>query len=257
MTGSGTQADPYIVDNWADFVTAAGTSGAYVEFAADTVIDMDNVAPEGISGITARCSSIDGKGASVKGIFFVSGGFTFVNYIEIKNLNLTEMRTLSGYALNHSENFVYRNCTITGSFAGTGIFSISGSSSLIDCCGFTVQLSGCVFGHGRELPFRSSRIICSGNPAFSGNLTSLRLENSLVQGEKLPIEYFWSSKTSIIDCVIHRSFNASGSTNLLVNSDKIAEGVTVEYGRKVTTEQLKDAEYLASVGFPIVTEELI
>ena len=64
-------------------------------------------------------------------------------------------------------------------------------------------------------------------------------------------------KTSIIDCVIHMGFNASGSTNLLVNSDKIAEGVTVEYGRKVTTEQLKDAEYLASVGFPIVTEELI
>lgn len=49
MTGTGTQNDPYIVDNWADFVTAVGTSGAYVEFpknlvrTADTDVDPNKL----------------------------------------------------------------------------------------------------------------------------------------------------------------------------------------------------------------------
>jgi hypothetical protein len=32
MTGTGTQNDPYIISDWTDFITAVGTSGAYVEF---------------------------------------------------------------------------------------------------------------------------------------------------------------------------------------------------------------------------------
>ena len=50
MTGTGTQTDPYIVDNWADFVTALGTSGAYVSFPeVGGVLDMNDIAPEGLS----------------------------------------------------------------------------------------------------------------------------------------------------------------------------------------------------------------
>jgi hypothetical protein len=50
MTGSGTQADPYIVDNWADFLTAATIStDTYTEFAEGTVIDINDVQPEGFS----------------------------------------------------------------------------------------------------------------------------------------------------------------------------------------------------------------
>ena len=33
ISGSGTQADPYIVDNWADFLTVSGNSSNYVKFA--------------------------------------------------------------------------------------------------------------------------------------------------------------------------------------------------------------------------------
>lgn len=32
MTGTGTQQDPFVISNWADFITAVGTTDAYVEF---------------------------------------------------------------------------------------------------------------------------------------------------------------------------------------------------------------------------------
>ena len=58
MTGTGTQTDPYIVDNWADLVTALGTSGAYVSFPeGGGVISMNDIAPEGLSSqITVSCA---------------------------------------------------------------------------------------------------------------------------------------------------------------------------------------------------------
>lgn len=98
MTGSGTQADPYIVENWADFVTAAGTSGAYVEFAADTVIDMDNVAPEGIgTQIVFRCTEIDGNGGEIRGLFLINNAYlVFQSYITVKSLTISAMRRDGG-----------------------------------------------------------------------------------------------------------------------------------------------------------------
>lgn len=41
MTGTGTQNDPYIISDWTDFITAVGTSGAYVEFPKNLVSTSD------------------------------------------------------------------------------------------------------------------------------------------------------------------------------------------------------------------------
>lgn len=41
MTGTGTQADPYIIADWSDFITAVGTSNAYVEFPKNLVRTAD------------------------------------------------------------------------------------------------------------------------------------------------------------------------------------------------------------------------
>ncbi|NLT08219.1 MAG: hypothetical protein GXY08_01780, partial [Ruminococcus sp.] len=70
MTGTGTQADPYIVDNWPDFVTAVGTYDAYVEFPdGGGVIDMNNVAPTGIPEITLACASIKGNDWIIQNLY--------------------------------------------------------------------------------------------------------------------------------------------------------------------------------------------
>ncbi|MBQ9898120.1 MAG: hypothetical protein IJM44_01535 [Ruminococcus sp.] len=66
------------------------------------------------------------------------------------------------------------------------------------------------------------------------------------------------SSYNIIDANIGASRTITGTTwamtGNLVNSDKIASGATVDaaYSR-VTSEQLRDASYLNSIGFPIAT----
>lgn len=108
MTGTGTQNDPYIVDNWSDFITAVGTSSAYVELKKELVkttdtevnpnklytdangvvqtnvqvsdlpnlyentfcLDANDYAPEGITTtITITCASLNGNGATIKNLY--------------------------------------------------------------------------------------------------------------------------------------------------------------------------------------------
>ena len=107
MTGTGTQADPFVIGSWSDFITAVGTSGAYVEFPKNLVstsdtdvdanklyvdssgvvqtnvqpsdlanlyentftLDANNYAPTGLaSTITINCASINGYGGTIKNL---------------------------------------------------------------------------------------------------------------------------------------------------------------------------------------------
>ena len=47
MTGTGTQNDPFIPNTWSDFVTAIGTSGAYVELPIELVKTSDDKVKNG------------------------------------------------------------------------------------------------------------------------------------------------------------------------------------------------------------------
>lgn len=63
MTGTGTQVDPYIVGTLADFIMAAGTSGAYVELQNDINVALDPVYKHGLSApISISCADLDGNG---------------------------------------------------------------------------------------------------------------------------------------------------------------------------------------------------
>ena len=104
MTGTGTQNDPFVISDWADFITAVGTSGAYVEFPKSLVrtsdstvdpnklytdssgivqtnvqpsdlpnlyentfrLDANDYAPAGLAAtIEINCASINGNGATI------------------------------------------------------------------------------------------------------------------------------------------------------------------------------------------------
>jgi hypothetical protein len=112
MTGQGTLADPYIVDNWADMVTAFSTSGAYVEFddtAADKVIDL-NDDPTLCSGIPYNviigCADIDFNGWEIRNPTFLNGygirisnGFNgrVIRGMRIKSATTDRTNLISGY----------------------------------------------------------------------------------------------------------------------------------------------------------------
>ena len=89
MTGSGTSADPYLVDNWADFVTAVGESNAYVALTAD--INMNDIAPQGVSTTAINATNVDGRNHTIYNLRGSTSNevFHFASDVTIQNLNFS------------------------------------------------------------------------------------------------------------------------------------------------------------------------
>lgn len=74
MTGTGTELDPYVVDNIADCLTAISESGAYVCLGANIYVKNDPVYREGItSQVNINCTKFYSDSSNIKGIY----GLTF------------------------------------------------------------------------------------------------------------------------------------------------------------------------------------
>lgn len=266
MTGTGTQADPYIVSTWEDFVTAIGTEQAYVEFPENTIIDMNNVVPEGIGEmIYIKCTQFDAKGGEIKNLFFKTGGRFLIQNSNwntyIKNLKLINMRADdTGFRF-----FTYgemRNCVISGSFGGEDMFDLSSNRFVLESCSVNAQLqSGTKFttsywNDERSLNVNNSIINLSGTVRSDGG--TLVLSNSLLQG-KIPTNYFYTLYNSLIDCGVPANTSISGHGTSgdkgYINSSKFEEGVTTSNQYiLVTNGQLQDTNYLFDIGFPIGVE---
>ena len=261
MTGTGTQADPYIVDNWADFVTAAGTSGAYVRFADGTVIDLDVDHSEGFSSdITIRCTEIDGNGGEIRGLFLINNAYLyFYNYITVKSLTISAMRRDggSGRAFWFSEGGTLSGCIITGSFGGEAMI-YNGGYTTFNCCSMNVQLQAntalveSYWYDDRCLRFFNSKIKITGTPYINNRNRQVALENTLLLGE-LPTDIFNKSYASVVDCnVPDNTALTCDSGAVFINADKFGSGVTAgSRFIRLTDEQVHSADYLYSVGFPV------
>lgn len=68
MTGTGTQNDPYIVDNTADFLEAVTQSGVYVQLGSDIDVAADGY--EYIGSVTASALSVNGNGFAIRNATF-------------------------------------------------------------------------------------------------------------------------------------------------------------------------------------------
>jgi hypothetical protein len=95
--------------------------------------------------------------------------------------------------------------------------------------------------------------------SLSGSVRSdggaLVLNNSTIKGV-IPTRYFYKFGNSVIDCVVpaETSLTGGGYSNDkgYINASKFNEGVTTtSQFNQVSNDQLHDAEYLYSIGFPI------
>lgn len=71
MTGTGTQNDPYIVDNTEDFLEAVAQSGVYVQLGSDIDVAADGY--EYIGTVTAAALSVNGNGFAIRNATFQPG----------------------------------------------------------------------------------------------------------------------------------------------------------------------------------------
>lgn len=291
MTGTGTQADPYIVDTWADFVTAVGESDAYVECAEGTVWDMNDIAPDGISSrINIYAKSINGNGVIIKKLYFTSNAsFFFANSTSVTGVDFLDSLVESGTFIYRSGAATFQECRFSGIIQdSTFFYNTANSSAYIKRSSINLQFQGnsllcCGYyvGNGtggRPIICENCNVRLSGSSTNSSTITSydsnykynlITFENCLISGvnpfKYLYVSWAWSSGTysskySVFDIVcssgqfITNAPRYSSIVNCIINSDKL-NGATVDTAiKKVTDDQLHDASYLQSIGFPIGVE---
>lgn len=272
MTGTGTQADPYVVETWAEFLSVCDLSNTtYVEW-SNAEVDFNEIQPEGFT------SSIS-----------MRGNITFTN-IEFKNFT-----TRSGDAwIMEAGTINYESCKFTDFYQ---VYANSRSMYLLHAydacngvyftnCEFTMlQTNALTSNTNNSIPFYGSKIkiskcaftveastggywtITNGTIEFSNinlKITARRL------GAPLPGFVCWysgkfvfsegtSSSSSgydgdfIIDIECNQTIACTANNGaykflVLYNSDKATITGTNIVG--VTTAQLQDSDYLYSLGFP-------
>lgn len=275
ISGTGTQADPYIVDTWADFVTAVETADAYVKVDTSTVATWNfaKMVESGLStGINWNAVEVDGDGLTIKGIFGTAARWfsgTSATAKVVKNLNLLDMaKTTATSDVFYSRAIEFRNCKFSGVIEGGNFFGqYSGGSATFTTgsiggndpkgCAFAFNFSGnskltsaaCTFNH------------CNMN--FDGTSTNTSTQEMKMYESKISGKMPWASfKNSgggqnVIDAEIDTIgtwSNTSGGVTL-INTDKLASGLSVPSGYTgVTSTQMLDADALEAVGFIVETE---
>lgn len=290
MTGTGTQADPFIVDNWPDFVTAIGTADVYVAFPeGGGVINMNSIAPTGIPEIPVRCKSINGNDWIIQNLYCKGhAGFItqYGRYVSINRLhfldfyfddegNEIKLGTVFGNSGDDRQGYYFNECQFSGimncTYYNSDVYKRNGlfvqdnywlKCRLIRCSinvkldVYAVLLSGSNYIH-EDNRVEYCNIKVSGNsPAWTEDGD---YRNCLITGNSVATAFDvirGSANFNVINTDFSGadSFNCTGRSGAvnLINTDLLPSGATIGTGFiGVTTEQLHDAAYLASLGFPI------
>lgn len=255
MTGTGTQNDPYVVSTWPDFVTAVGTTGAYVEVVPGTVWDFNTIAPEGAPTVTLTAAHINGQGCTLKNVraerpflYFSAGNATVLENFRIIDFIAND----NILCFVSKQSFTIRGTVFTGTQTNDGTLYRSKGNIVFQAnsnsgCGFRVNCrGGDLFGGSYSYTFSDTFFSLSGGNVGTSSATCGKLDNCYIEGECGTVYTLSSSRNTIVNCTAQR-IDARG-TNMLANSDKCSN---ITNGTAVTDEQLRDPVYLASIGFPI------
>lgn len=291
------------VNNWDEFVTAVGTSGATVECPANAIWDMNDIAPEGLTAtITVNATSVNGNGLTIRNIY-KNGGNVFNSSVgnhTISDINFENIYAIGNfwYASASNDNWYthqFARCKFSGKIVnGAFIASNTGSEEYgnrwklytrLTSCSANLHFSGnSTLSTGdlyerdiyeavpRQLRFVDSIIVISGkstntgtaNQGQKGGYNAISLNNSLLTGNNpfinLQISQSYQATSTIASVIdlncqegqtIYRGSNTGTVSTTLINADKINGATVASQLIQVTDEQLKDAAYLESIGFPI------
>ncbi len=276
MTGTGTQTDPLVPTTWEDFVTAVGTSGAYVSVAAGTVFDGNKISPEGLPMLTIKCTELDGNGLILRCIYINRGstnnyGLTFNGTVTVKNVKFLDMYLLNTsstttYFFHSCSGTTFYNCTfsVVVNSLGSSMATLTDSADFYNCALYAVfkgYANGISYGAGSSIINNCNICIDASNSTFTGTTgTDYTLQDSKLSG--IPHKYFTVNTTSYasvleldVEAGKSLSCNADYARGILINADKVDPSVSIpEKMMAVTTTQMTDTAYLESIGFPIGTE---
>lgn len=260
MTGTGTQADPYIVDSWPDFVTAVRTSGAYVEATPGLTWDMNNIAPEGVEGIRISCASLKGNGLKIEALRASGDILTMTRRTSISELSIESFigKALFRVSDSSSEWFstTITDCSFSGELSGQYVITSSfGTDSELyaERCGISVKGDNLTWSNRQNNTFKDSNIYFQGDSINILNCNNCAVTGIIKGTSSQTIRSTGSSINLFGIADVTWGYVSSGYAVSIFNKDKLPNSMgKVEYKVKAVTDaQMRDAAYLASLGFPI------
>ncbi len=266
MTGTGTQADPFIVDNWADFRTIdTSSSSIYVRWAdsENKIIDFNDIKPDGYNSEIRFPANVDFNNWTLRNfhsnadeaIRFNADGTT-------RNLILENFYVTSP-TLFYGRVFL-KNCILSGIIqSNNGIYAFEGCGILECSLNIRVSTAGSFqLAYGSSFPspytqIRNSDLILDISCGSDSTICQYSMKNSRISGKiQSSASYCYTGNSYSMNNV----FNIESNTPLhyvgdgisVYNSD-LAESTSNSSSvfMPCTSEQLKDAQYLYSIGFPI------
>lgn len=268
MTGTGTQNDPFIPENWDELKNAAETAGAYVRLPSGAEWDMNDQYPEGVPSIGLLCAELDGNGSVIKNIRMSGGGGVFVRanvdgYSAVRNLTFDNVYISGDSKMFDFQNTFYSRIIVFDNvrISRTELYNSTLFNLIrdyVNCqgCSIAVWFSEGVFG-GDYLTCVDTSINIEGTVTASG-FGALSLKSSEVTGEVRSVGQQGSilinsnSDVSIFDISLlnYSDVYYSGNNPVLCNISKTG-GATVSANLIQATEaQMKDADWLHDHGFP-------
>lgn len=265
MTGSGSQADPYIVDTWQEFKSVANKSSVYINILTPNQIwDMNELQPSGFSNpIIARSTHINGNNVTLRNVW-IRGNYLIAvygtNYLD--NFNIENFYIENGNMFgggNYANDSYIRGCRFSGILTNSSAFN--NAADLVHYttygnkgCSFNVELLGSsrwITNYSEYHSYSNMKLVVKSFVAFSYRGPSSFTNSNLIGTFYGPVNISGCSN-SVINADVYSTLNTSG--NVIVNKDKFHEGysfVDNTSAHLVTDEQLRDANYLQSIGFPI------
>lgn len=279
MQGTGTQADPYIPYEWDEVLEAIGTSGAYVSFPqGGGEYNLNDIYPTGVPRIRVMCAQIDGNGWNLKNIRCTGSAISTIGTRCVWNdINFIDILHQGGDFFKNNEEYysdgqaIFNHCRFTGILSTGSLFvrnTRHGDNVFrLNSCSINIKAdnNAIIFASGMDSSYAAVnncniKIVGNSNNPFGASY----MYNCFVQGEMSPnqdkgIKLVSGSNYNIIVADLSQSASSALLTCPnginLINSDLLPAGTSIPEGMKgCTTEQLKDASYLAEdeeVGFPI------
>lgn len=300
VIGTGTEVDPYIVNNWTDFCSVKDKTGKYIfweDLPTDQkIVDLNEEVPSGYSSaFTFESKQIDFNGWTIRNLsIYIPGSsasaihlptenlVAVIKNVKLLNCDFTAKSPISCNGYKGSRVYIY-DSTITGAWNST---STSGDSYYEDKpCLFrcSVNLNANIAPSGKGdwtfTPIQSiMRFNILSQKSGSGPHITLKSEdngNIIEHDNKFIIDIttpnVTNKNTTTVMRIIDRRNSVyvitsdarceygetSGSSKWnyvsLVRSDNVNDIYNVSLFKSVTDEQLKDPNYLYSLGFPIAT----
>lgn len=278
MTGTGTQNDPYIVANTADFLEAVAQSDVYVQLGSDIDVAADGY--EYIGSVTVNALSINGNGFAIRNATFQPGSsgrcFTVEKAKSVwRDISFLDCAVKPSGA---SVSFIYGN---QNSFIGMKLslqvqpltaFTLFSKANASNCAVDITMNGGVIFISYYSQYLSNSTFFIRGSYSFNGIIqgysggNNIQVQNVgiVFDGSLPPTSLYLSNYASFVGCyfafadsvttgvgtltVSLGQYSTSGQNIVFSVGDGLS--VTTPPGfPRLTTAQMKDAAYLQSIGW--------